>query len=452
MSTPPGVSAAQRFQLADLSDATRLGKIVEMMRAMSRAKRPSQVLQSFAAAYWPMRPVEHLLSVSTRDLQPPCYRLTRSIPVGQILRGEAVYNPIDTSQRRETIPVQQGGLLWELIADGQPKLIRRIDASGDPLVGELLAHCRSGLVIPLFHDGEPIYWSMQFRREPDGFDLPDFEQTMMVANFLGSQNTRLVLNEEINQLNRRLTAQFEEVARVQRALLPRQIPDIPGVEIATSYLTSDEAGGDYYDFFPLPGGRWAVLIADVAGHGAAAATVMAMLHGILHAHLGAADPAAHPDQILRYANARLVEAGVEGSFVTAFFAVYDPGTGALRFARAGHNPPVLARAGGPVRELAGDAAGPPLGLFDPYDIEPEQLDLAPGDTLVLYTDGITEAFSPGREMFGPGRLMHAVDQGRASPDAVIEAVHRDLFAHTGGARTRADDQTLVVLRRRSGRA
>jgi sigma-B regulation protein RsbU (phosphoserine phosphatase) len=256
--------------------------------------------------------------------------------------------------------------------------------------------------------------------------------------------------EEINQLNTRLSAQFEEVARVQRSLLPRVMPDIPGLDLATSYLTSDEAGGDYYDFFRLPGGCWGILIADVSGHGAAAATVMAMLHGILHAFVGATSTIPAPDEVMRYANGRLLEAGLESSFVTAFFAIYNPETSVLRFARAGHNPPIVKRPDRGCVELDSDRAGPPLGVFEPYEVACEEVRLDPGDTLVLYTDGITEAFSASREMFTAAKLMDAISRVSCHPDAVIDAVHQSLFKHTGGARTRADDQTLVVLRRRGG--
>jgi len=443
---------APHVMFADLSHAGRVDQITEMLRSVSLARSPVDVLRAFAAKYWPLRPVEFVLSLSTRDLEPPRYRITRQVHVGLVLRGQAVYNPTEPYRNRDAIPVHSGGFLWSLIADGKPKLIRDMVVEDDPIASELLEGLRSAMVIPLFHDGQPLYWTIQLRAEPDAFSLDEFEQAMIVGNLLGGTNTRLLLVEEINALNTRLRHQFEEVARVQRALLPRQIPDIPGLEIATSYLTSDEAGGDYYDFFRLPDGQWGILIADVAGHGAAAATVMAMLHAILHAYVStpSSGRAASPDEVMRYANARLLEAGLEGSFVTAFFATYNPATSVLRFARAGHNPPLLKKpeaAGGPSSRLLDADGGPPLGLFEDYVVACEEIHLAPGDTLVLYTDGITEAFNASREMFGPGRLMEAVGTCSCAPDAIVDAVHQALFAHTGGSRTRADDQTLVVLRR-----
>lgn len=442
----PGI----RAEIVDVSHTGRVDQIVEMLKSISLARSPADVLRAFASRYWPLRPVDFLLSASIRDLPAPKYRITRAIDVRSILEGRSVYNIVETWRNREAIPVHEGGLVWELIKDGRPKLIHHLDAADDPIVGELLGEMRSCMVSPLFDEGQPRYWTMSFRREPAAFAPEEFEQNLVIGNLLGGTNTRLLLTDEITKLNAKLRSQFEEVARVQRALLPRQIPEIPGLEIATSYLTSDEAGGDYYDFFRLPDGRWGFLIADVSGHGAAAATVMAMLHGILHAHV-AHDRGTAPDDVLRYANARLIEANVEGSFVTAFFAVYEPATGVVRFARAGHNPPILKRiADRRCVELDGDAAGLPLGVFDDYQIACEEVRLSPGDTLVLYTDGITEAFSRNREMFGPKRLIQAIDAIPCHPDAIVDAVHKALFEHTGGSRTRSDDQTLVALRRRPG--
>ena len=230
---------------------------------------------------------------------------------------------------------------------------------------------------------------------------------------------------------------------MQQALLPIEIPEIPDLSIATSYLTSQEAGGDYYDFFPLPGGRWGVLIADVAGHGAAAATVMAMLHAILHGYEG---PEYDPAAVMRYANRRLGMHRIDATFVTAFFAVYDPADHRLTYARAGHNPPRLKRGDTGEVCVLDDAPGLPLGITDEYDIQTGQLELDLHDTLVLYTDGITEAFSADREQFGTRRLDEALIVCSGEPECVVDSVHKALYQHTRSL-SRDDDQTIVALRR-----
>jgi phosphoserine phosphatase RsbU/P len=414
---------------------------VEMLRELSIADTPYRVLNSFARGYWPLRPIDYMISLSTRDLPEGQYRITRSIDVAGVLAGSAEM-PTAQPRRRDEIPVHSGGFIGSVIADKHPVLIHDLECRADPVLGDLLRDFGSALFIPLFDEGQPRYWNIQLRKGKEGFSLPELEQAAIVANLVGGTNSRLVLVEQIRQLNAALRQQFEDVARVQRSLLPRQIPDIPGLEIATSYLTSDQAGGDYYDFFRFDDGTWGFLIADVSGHGAAAATIMAMLHGILHAYTGSGRT---PDAVLAYANRKLFEAGIEGSFVTAFFAVYDPRSASVTYARSGHNPPLLKDGRtGEIRHLDGDG-GLPLGIFEPYEIGSETIRLRPNDTLILYTDGITEAFSAAREMFGPERLDVALTKCSGAPDCVVDSVHSALYQHTG-SRTRADDQTLVAVR------
>lgn len=413
-----------------------------MLSDVSRATRPIDVLRAFARRYWQLKPIDYFLSVSVRGLEPGEYKITREINAAAVLSGQIELPPADPWGEWDLIPLRSGGLVGAMIADRRPKIVRGLPSVTDPVLGDAVAGLRSCIALPLYDRGEVLNWALQFRRDEDGFTIEDIEEALVVANLVGSTNRMLLLYEEVNRLHSALRVQFEEVARVQRSLLPRQIPDIPGLQIATSYLTSDQAGGDYYDFFAFEDGKWGILIADVSGHGAGAATVMAMLHGILHAYV---PRDGSPDEVLRYANSRLVDAGLEGNFVTAFFAIYDPGTGTLDYARSGHNPPRLKDGrSGRTRPLDG-ASALPLGVFEPYEISSERVALSPNDTLVLYTDGITEAFDAGREMFGVRRLDEALDHCSGAPDCVVDSVHGALYRHTQ-SRTRADDQTLVAIR------
>ncbi len=426
----------------DLSADSRIRQLLAMCRALSTATTPLEALGAFARWYWPLRPIDHTLSLSTRDLPEGQYRITRDIRVSEILAGRQELAPMEPWRHREAIPVSSGGILGRWIAGRGPVYVPDLSVPEDPVVGGLLRDMRSALVIPLYHAGEPIYWNIQFRRGADAFTPADIEQALLVGNLVAGNNTRLLLAQEITSLNARLTEQLAEVARVQASLLPQGKPEIPGLEIATSYLPSAQAGGDYFDFLPFDDGTWGLMIADVSGHGPGAATVMAMLHAILHAYTG---PDRSPGAVLRWANGRLLAAGLEGSFVTAFFAVYDPRTARLTYARAGHNPPLLKRGPeGEVRFLMG-AGALPLGLVDPIEIASCELTLRPADTVILYTDGVTEAMSAAREMFGPDRLHAALVRCTGQPDCVIDSVHTALYEHT---RTRAiaDDQTLVALR------
>lgn len=427
-------------KLVDLSNNSRIDRLIQMVSEISTATSPLQVFTAFVNHYWVLRPMDYMLSLSTKDLPDGQYRITREYDIRRMHEAQIFPSQVDHWRHRDLIPVHSGGFLGEVIARKRPQIIEHMDISDDPVVGSRLSRMRSACIMPLYDEGQPRYWNIQFRREPGAFRVEELEDGLLVANLAGGNNTRLLLVEEIKKLNATLKQQFEDVARVQRSLLPSKTPDIPGLDIATSY----QAGGDYFDFFPFEDGTWGILIADVSGHGAAAATVMAMLHGILHAYTG---PGRRPDAVLRWANQRLLGANIEGTFVTAFLGVFDPATGRLKFARSGHNPPLIkSGSSGDVRALDSEGA-PPLGVFDPYEITCESVDFKPGDTLVLYTDGITEAFSKAREMFGEGRLREALIGCSGQPDCVVDSVHSALFKHTGSM-SRADDQTLVAVQYR----
>jgi sigma-B regulation protein RsbU (phosphoserine phosphatase) len=302
------------------------------------------------------------------------------------------------------------------------------------------------MLLPIFQGEQVVEWCASFSRDGAATGVTDYLNALMTANLVSLAVENRQTLTVVQRLNRRLRDQFDDVARLQQALLPQRTPAIPGLSISTSYLTSDQAGGDYYDFIPLPDGRWIVLIADVSGHGAAAASVMAMLHAIVHGF----DPrgrdgadALSPGALLAYANQRLASAGLEGNFVTAFLGVYDPRARTLDYASAGHNPPRLRLASGEVRSV--DAGGSvPLGVLEAIEPPVARVTLAPEDTLVLYTDGIVEAFDERRSMFGLERLDAALRECSGRPECVIDHVHSALFAHTR-SRERDDDQTLVAL-------
>jgi sigma-B regulation protein RsbU (phosphoserine phosphatase) len=139
-----------------------------------------------------------------------------------------------------------------------------------------------------------------------------------------------------------------------------------------------------------------------------------------------------------------VAAGLEGAFTTAFLAVYDPATGEFQFSRAGHNPPRWKRgASGEVLSIE-EAGSLPLGVFEPLGATSASIKLEPGDTIVLYTDGITESFNAKREMFGVSGLDAALEGCSGQPACVVDSVHAALYDHTH-SRTRDDDQTIVAL-------
>jgi sigma-B regulation protein RsbU (phosphoserine phosphatase) len=246
--------------------------------------------------------------------------------------------------------------------------------------------------------------------------------------------------------NQQIDREARQVGQLQRALLPASVSRIAGLEIATSYEPTGRAGGDSYDLFRLDPDRgdacrWCILIGDASGHGLAAAVVMAIVQAVLHAHpAGAAGPAA----LLRHANRQLCDKQI-GGFFTAFLGVYEPASRRLTFANAGHPPPLLKRASdGSICALDG-VGSYPLGIDDAEKFEEASVALERGDSVLLYTDGITEVCDANGAEFSAERLTRALDNGGDGPAEVIDRLRAAVRAHQQG-QPAPDDQTLVLAR------
>jgi sigma-B regulation protein RsbU (phosphoserine phosphatase) len=267
------------------------------------------------------------------------------------------------------------------------------------------------------------------------------------AGLFGRGTQNLVLRNQLASALAALDREMHAVGDIQRSLLPDRLPTIPGFELAAYYQTSAQAGGDYYDFFPLCGGRWGLFIADVAGHGTPAAVLMAITHAIAHGQPGTHAP---PPVLLEYLNDQLTRSYTRGgTFVTAFYAVLDPATRTLTYSRAGHNPPRLVR-GDRVCSLT-EAGALPLGILEGLKYDESSLTLEPGDLLLLYTDGITEAAAPvkdatGRQLFGTERLDRLLlDCVSSSAAQCIARIRSELNAFCENVPP-TDDQTLIAIR------
>ncbi len=434
------------MQLLDLSSEPAIPVLLGMLRRMSAAENSNEALRAFMSTYSKIRPIDYYVGVMPEHAHPGAFRLLYKVDGERASQGLERPSRDIRPEAIARLPLLRGGVISKLIEGDDPKYAANITIPGSPGIEDLPEDLTYCMALPIYKGDHIAEWTLSFSRRSRDLTPRDVMNAVQVANLIGAGNRALDALDENRRLNRRLRDQLDQIARLQQALLPGRIPAIPGLEIATSYLTSDESGGDYYDFFELPGGRWGILIADVSGHGAAAATVMAMLHAILHS-FGAAtgNDGADPAQVLRFANDRLCAAGIDGSFITAFYAVYDFVTGEVRFANAGHPPPRWKRGeSGPVSALEGGQTFP-LGIVPDLEAEHHTVHLAPKDTLILFTDGITEAFNPQREMFGEGRLDAALTKCSGAPDCVMDSVHGALYAHRG-MHTRDDDQTLLAIR------
>ncbi|HBS28189.1 MAG TPA: hypothetical protein DEB06_01780 [Phycisphaerales bacterium] len=426
------------MEVVDVSSEPRIAEYMELLRSVSRATEPVEVQRQFGRLLLADPALMAVLSVSVRGLEAGQYKVTRFQTREQF---GTPWN--DPWANWKEIPSHSGGFIGRMIAEPTPKVVRHLLLNRDPVLSDRLAGARSCFVNPLFDEGRALNWSFTFRSEPTGLSSGDAAEAFLRGNIIGRITKTLVLAKQARELNARLTEQLEQIAQIQRSLLPDTLPRIEGLSIASSYLTSNEAGGDYYDFFDMGGGAWGAMVADVSGHGAGAATVMAMLQTILQ---GYHERGRGPAAMLEHANRQLLAKRIESNFVTAFFGVFDGARRTLRYANAGHNRPLLRRRRGVVEPIDG-VSSLPLGIVDDPGYEVGEVALAPGDTLVLYTDGITEAFAPppGKEMFGDERLAGALSDCSGEPACVIDSIHERLYAHTRSM-DRVDDQTLVALR------
>ena len=240
-------------------------------------------------------------------------------------------------------------------------------------------------------------------------------------------------------------AELAKGRRQQRSIVSLVAPDVPGYDLASHYAAAREIGGDFFELFRLArrGQALGIVIADVTGKGLDAALLMAFSRPVMHSALNAARG---PADALERTNRVLVDERRGTLFITAACATLRPRTGHVRLAIAGHEPPLLIPAdGGPVR-----AVGEPgvfLGAFASLGVRDAEVQLRPGDVLLFYTDGVTDARSPARTRFGDARLMAAIEAARGgSAHDVIAAIRTEVEAFQGTEES-ADDLTMVAIGR-----
>ena len=256
-----------------------------------------------------------------------------------------------------------------------------------------------------------------------------------VAQMIREQQEVLLERAHLNQELR--------VARlIQRTLLPKDVPTLPGWQLASYYQPARQVGGDFYDFLPFEDGRLGIIIGDVTDKGVPAALVMATTRSILRSvALGKDSPAA----VLQQVNDLLYSDIPEKMFVTCLYAILNPADGRLLYANAGHDLPYLWQ-NDQVCELR--ATGMPLGLLPGMLYEERETVIAPGDSVLYYSDGLVEAHNREREMFGFPRLMQLLsEQAQKGSVSVIDYLLHELAAFTGPDWEQEDDVTMVSIQR-----
>jgi serine phosphatase RsbU (regulator of sigma subunit)/anti-sigma regulatory factor (Ser/Thr protein kinase) len=301
------------------------------------------------------------------------------------------------------------------------------------------------LVVPLVSQGELIgLLNLGPRRSEQEYSADDRKLLNDLAGHAAPavRVAQLVREQEAEVRQRERIEQELRVAQlIQQQFLPQELPDLPGWQVGAYYGPAREVGGDFYDFIKLPDNQIGIVVGDVTDKGVPAALVMATTHSILRAE---APRLVAPSEVLTRANELLVDEMPAHMFVTCLYAVLDPETGRLRYANAGHNVPYVRTEDG-VTELR--ATGMPLGLLPGMEYEEKEATLAPGEVVLLHSDGLAEAHNGEREMFGFPRVA-ALTGEAADGEVLIDRLLKELAEFTGPGVEQEDDITLVTLDRR----
>ena len=256
---------------------------------------------------------------------------------------------------------------------------------------------------------------------------------------LAIQNDRLQKEMVVRE---RFETEIQLARQIQQTFIPEDLPHPSGWDLAARWKTAREVGGDFYDVMELPEQKLGLFIADVADKGIPAALFMALTRTLVRA---AAIETASPAEALQRVNELLLPDTKQGMFVTGVYALLDLKTCDLTFVNAGHNPPLWVRANGPIERLT--RTGIALGATEAPTLSQRTIHLEPGDSILFYTDGLTEEFSADNEIFGEARLLDIVRSVPASPaNGMLDAIETGLNAFMGSSPL-ADDLTMLVLRR-----
>ena len=330
------------------------------------------------------------------------------------------------------------GLIGQVALTREP--ITSPDVRENPNYINARSETRSEMVAPIISNTEVIGVFDLESDELNAYSEDDLEVLMLLASQVAIIIEKVMLHEQLIE-KKRLEGQLEVARQVQLELLPAKDPQLAGYDISAYNFPTEEVSGDYYDWVQIYDDQIGLVIADVSGKGVPAALLMAFLRASLRAatHIGYS-----PHISMAKVNYLLWESIERNQFVTAFYGILDVTNKTLTYTNAGHNPPVLLKKNGDVSFI--DRGSIPLGMFRDTRYHEYYLTTEPGDVLMLYTDGVTEAQNAQGEEFGRDRLARAVNINRQlGARELIAAVHREVLEWTDG-RGAADDVTFFVIK------
>ncbi|MGB7061973.1 MAG: GAF domain-containing SpoIIE family protein phosphatase [Candidatus Zixiibacteriota bacterium] len=314
------------------------------------------------------------------------------------------------------------------------------DVKEDPRYIEARVETKSGMVVPIVSQNRTIGVFSLESDELNAYGHDDLELLEAFASLAAISLERARQHEEILK-KRKLEEELSIAKRIQQSFLPRAKPRLPGFDISGINIPSEEVGGDYYDFIPIIENQIGIIIADVSGKGIPAALIMASVRAGLIAEIRNNYAIR---SIMAKVNNLLFESTASDIYVTAVYGVLDPKNRIFTFSNAGHNAPILRRADGEMKYLT--EGGMALGMFENSKYEERPLGISPGEIIVFYTDGVTEAKNDKEEEFGTRRLKQVIGDSHQLGASQIQENIYDAVKEFTGLSHQEDDLTMIVVK------
>jgi phosphoserine phosphatase RsbU/P len=336
----------------------------------------------------------------------------------------------------DNIPLGQG--ITGAAAESR-EAIRVLDTSADPRYIATYPEIRSELAAPLIVQ-DRVVGVLDVESERIGYFTEDHRRTLtLLAAQIASSVENARLYEEVAQRKERMEQDLKAARKLQRVLLPREAPDLLGMRAGIRSRPAREISGDVYDFFEQGGDRALIAFGDVSGKGAAAALYGALISGLLRI---LAPRTRSPAWLMRFLNETLLERKIDAQYATLLVAQWEPDRRRLLLVNAGSECPLVWRRGEILRPRV---EGVPIGLLEDRVYEEVEFAVEPGDTVVLYSDGVEDQLNPKDEEYSRARVIELLSEhGPDTPDAIISAIFEGLDRFRDGAPL-TDDQTVLVL-------
>ncbi|APW63451.1 SpoIIE family protein phosphatase [Paludisphaera borealis] len=377
-------------------------------------------------------------------VDPETKRLVRKASKHRPGRGRTNFHP--TAPADEAPMMMSRSLLNHVL--GQKKAVLSQDASTDknlPTSASIAdLKIRSVMCVPMLTpDGQAVGIIQLDTSDRKQFHQEDLDVLAAVAGQAAISIQNAKLHESLLE-RERIDRDLKLAEQVQKRFLPQSVPQIPGYEFFAHYEPAYEVGGDYYDFVQLSGDRCAIALGDVSGKGVSAALMMAKFSGdTRYCILTENTPSAAADEL----NHLLFSAGIEEKFITLSLSVLDVNRKTLSLASAGHLPILIRRASGKIEEVGEEVAGFPLGIMPGADYKELEVELAPGDVVTVYSDGVTDARNLSEELYDSRdnrRLLRRIAETSGGPVAVGKAILQEVREYSSG-HVQVDDITLICF-------